>query len=580
MVRQFSTGTDTGDVDDSTRRGGPVLRRGTWIIGWVGMLWRANADMSLKVPRLGAVGASGIGAGRTRVVLLALALVVVAGTPLLLSLPFLGEPMEQDEGVYFSMALSGNLPYLEVFDHKPPVIYGWYALSLVLTGGDPSIEAIRVLAALQLSAMALAVVWVGSLTGGWRLGLTAGLLAAVSTSNQFLQFNANTETFMLFPMVLALGSFLVGLRRRNAAWFVLSGALIALATLTKTVGALNFAALLGVLLWSGAMGQVSWEAVRRWSLSLTAGAGFVVALAVTPFVVSGHFSEFWYANVTYNISYSNLVSPLAKVYGLAQVNMHVIAGGLFLWVMAGVGAILLLEKVPRTEHAALLASVAAVYLGASLTGQEYPHYWVPMVPFAALLAGFAVTRVTESWGSLRHRLHVELLFSTLALATFIAVLPLYLADADEAHLMKYDNGVNAQHAIDNEAVAAHVASITEAGDRIFNLGRDAQLYVLSDRRPASYFTRPLAAAIVDPSTFDETLEALRADPPELIVDTSYVDLEELGQPNYTGGGYNMDAGQRLRFELFLAESYILSDKVGHAVIYILEPSTTSGHRSE
>ncbi len=521
--------------------------------------------MKPAIPSAGVLGAS-----RVRVVLGAAVLAVVALAPMVLSLPFLSEPMEQDEAVYFSMALSGHLPYVEVFDHKPPVIYGWYALSLMFTGGDPSIEAVRVLAALQLSAAALAVVWVGYLLSGWRLGLTAGLLAAVATTNQFLQFNANTETFMLLPTVLALGTFLVGLRRRSANWFVLSGALIALATLTKTVGALNFAALLGVLLWSGAMGQVSWEAVRRWSLSLTVGAAAVALLAFAPFVISGHFSEFWYANVTYNISYSNLISPSAKVYGLAHIDAHVLAGGLFMWVMAGAGAVLLLAKGLRTEHAALLAGAAAVFLGASLTGQEFPHYWVPMVPFAALLAGVAVTRVTENWGSLRVRLHVYALFFLLALATYVAVAPLYTANVEQAHLLKYGNGVNAKRAIDDRVVAAHIASITEPDDRIFNLGVDAQLYVLSDRRPASYFTRPLAAALVDASTFDETLEALRADPPALIVDTSYVDAEELGLTNFTGG-YSMDEGQRLRFEQFLAGSYVLHDKVEHAVIYVLKP---------
>lgn len=512
-----------------------------------------------------------VGVVRARVVSAAAVLAVVALAPIVLSLPFFSEPMEQDEAMYFSMALSGHLPYVEVFDHKPPVIYGWYALSLMFTGGDPSIEAVRVLAALQLSAAALAVVWVGYLLSGWKLGLIAGLFAGVATSNQFLQFNANTETFMLLPTVLALGTFLVGLRRRDARWFLLSGALVALATLTKTVGALNLAALLGVLLWSGAMGQVSREAVKRWALSLTAGAAIVASLAVAPFVISGHFSEFWYANVMYNISYSNIISPLAKVYGFAHVDAHVLAGGLFMWVMAGAGAVLILAKGLRTEHAALLAGASAVFLGASLTGQEFPHYWVPMVPFAALLAGVAVIRVTENWTSLRHRLHVEVLFYILALTTFIAVLPLYTASVEQAHLKKYGYSVSAKRDLGDQVVAAHIASITEPDDRIFNLGVDAQLYVLSDRRPASYFTRPLAAALVDTSTFDETLEALYVDPPALIVDTSYVALEELGYTNVSGGSYNMDEGQRLRFEQFLERSYLLHDKVEHAVIYVLKP---------
>ena len=118
---------------------------------------------------------------------LAVPLVVcaIALLPVLLSLPFLSEPMEQDEGVYFTVARHG-WPYGEVLDHKPPVVYGWSKLALVANGGDASIESVRMLAAVSLSIAALAVAWTAAALFGRKTGTIAGVLMGLSATNQYL----------------------------------------------------------------------------------------------------------------------------------------------------------------------------------------------------------------------------------------------------------------------------------------------------------------------------------------------------------------------------------------------------------
>ncbi|MEK7248748.1 MAG: PKD domain-containing protein, partial [Chloroflexota bacterium] len=55
-------------------------------------------------------------------------LLLLCLVPLLLYLPFLGTPFERDEGVYATIAqgvLDGKVPYRDLFDNKPPLVYGW-----------------------------------------------------------------------------------------------------------------------------------------------------------------------------------------------------------------------------------------------------------------------------------------------------------------------------------------------------------------------------------------------------------------------------------------------------------------------
>src|SRR5688500_3169441 len=73
--------------------------------------------------------------------------------PIILYLPYHEEPFEGDEGAYGTIAqqmLNGALPYRDLFDHKPPLVYVWYAACFLLFGEN--IVAPRIAAAAVWSA--------------------------------------------------------------------------------------------------------------------------------------------------------------------------------------------------------------------------------------------------------------------------------------------------------------------------------------------------------------------------------------------------------------------------------------------
>ncbi|MBI5078715.1 glycosyltransferase family 39 protein, partial [Candidatus Saganbacteria bacterium] len=131
-------------------------------------------------------------------------------TQFTLRVPFLQEPLERDEGLYGYMGqriLAGELPYRDVFDHKPPAVYYIYAGIIKVFGS--SLFSIRAAAAVYSLFTTAAIFGVGFLLMGLNGGLLSAFLYALFSGGPLIQgASANTEAFMVLPMVLALWCFL------------------------------------------------------------------------------------------------------------------------------------------------------------------------------------------------------------------------------------------------------------------------------------------------------------------------------------------------------------------------------------
>ena len=91
--------------------------------------------------------------------------VAIAAVPILLMLPYLDRPLDGDEGIYAVIGrslLHGGVPYQDLFDNKPPLLYGWFAAGFLLFG--ETTEATRLIGALAMSATTILVFIGGSQT--------------------------------------------------------------------------------------------------------------------------------------------------------------------------------------------------------------------------------------------------------------------------------------------------------------------------------------------------------------------------------------------------------------------------------
>src|SRR5439155_316557 len=159
--------------------------------------------------------------------------------PVLLYLPFLNAPFERDESVYAIIArglLNGQIPYRDLFDNKPPLVFGWYALAFAVFGEDD--VAPRLVAALLLSLTTLTlfaearllfsrrVVFLAAGTAGAMALLASPFFAAGALGDMVY---ANLSYNGLYIAALTFGDRALNLAAGGAFVFAIAAPLLAAA---------------------------------------------------------------------------------------------------------------------------------------------------------------------------------------------------------------------------------------------------------------------------------------------------------------------------------------------------------------
>jgi 4-amino-4-deoxy-L-arabinose transferase-like glycosyltransferase len=448
-------------------------------------------------------------AGESRLALLrrALPYAVIVLLPIALLAPSFGVQLDRDEGAYYTVAIGmrhGLVPYADLFDHKPPLIYGVYWLSLLAGGGlwQP-----RLLAALSFGFTGIMVsLCARELRFGRWQSIAAGLIFGLSTSNVTLQSNANTEAFMILPMTAALWTTLRAAREPDVRWYLATGALVAVATLFKTPAAVTgvpLAVYLFAVTRRGRLRAVAWCA---------AGGLSVFAACATVFALTGALDALWYANVTYNRFYGNATSWATRIDEFWRIRPDIALGGLLFWLLALAG-ILVAARRHRHYDVLLLAWAAASYAGIKLTGRQTEHYYVQLLPAAALAGAVGASAMLTN-----RRARIALGVVALPLVAWHVAIYSSYAVSPVTHAKLHDN-VSYDCEAASPAIAAWLSANTAPGDRIYNFGRESELYYYAGRLPAARFMydRPF---YLDPATLTQTLAALEVTRPRIIVETA------------------------------------------------------------
>ncbi len=447
------------------------------------------------------------------------ALVFICLVPIVLYLPFAGAPFERDEGVYGTIAqglLDGNVPYRDLFDNKPPLVYGWYAFSFLLFG--ESVVAPRLVAAALLSLTTLAIFGQARMLFSRKVAYVAAACFAVSTGLPFVALHANTEAYMLLPLVGSLCCFTLGMRSTRLRWFLLAGALGGVAIMTKQVAVWNLLAL--------AVMAVAWRwrtpAPCRTRLaplgSLLVGAFVTLALIATPFFAVGALDELVYANISYNRLYVGALTWGDRVINLTQGGLFVFAVAAPLIAAAALGLRSLLGTRLRAVDYLLIGWALASALGVLTGGRFFPHYFLHLLPAAALLASLLVRgHVRRRFGGAAVRLSIGIgaLLVGLSLATNGLM---YLAPWRTEQRVAPAVFTQKQWEEQSRVLGVYIAERTNPDDKVFNLGRESQIYFYAQRSPAVTYFYDWAYQY-DERTLAPTIAALEQAKPIYIIDT-------------------------------------------------------------
>ena len=486
----------------------------------------------------------------------------ISAIPLLLYLPFLSEPFLKDEGFYAATAQiirDGGLPYRDAFDNKPPLIFGWFALSFEVFG--ETLWAPRLMAAICVSATVPVIYAQGRTLFTHRAGVIAALAFALSIGIADFQTNANTEYFLLLPMSASLLTFTLGARSGGIGWFLAAGFFAALAIMTKQVAVFNFLALVAMGAMWGRWGTRPRLKGRVISVAgLTAGCVVGLALVSAPFLASGSFADLFEGVVTYALGYSNDVSTIEKAEAMLFSPLYLIrrAGP---WIVLALLGIACAWKIRREKPTALaVAWLAASCAGVLATGRFYDHYYVQLLPALALMAPLGIAFLEERWD--RRWVRVIGLF-VLPLSVFIPLvvsLNVYLQPTPEdRHLAKFQSAGIGDWEVESVALGAYLQRQTDENDYIYNLGFQSELYFYADRKSPTRFLFDHAFP-VDAQYEAEALADLEANPPAMIVDSARYEPDDRIESAYYAES----------IKEFIDDSYEYLGKFYYADIYRLK----------
>src|ERR1051326_5470585 len=238
-----------------------------------------------------------------RCVLASLFLVVLTAA---LRLPLLDVPLERDEGeyAYIGWRVSHNeLPYRDWVDQKPPAVFWVYRAALMLP--LPPVRAIHVVGLAFWAATSCALFLLGRLVTSNEWAFFGAALFSLLSADPHIQANAaNTETFMLLPLVLAQWAFFYcGVEnRRRMLWMFTCGFFIGVATAFKQVAAGTWPLLVLIYPLFFAGEKRLWRALLFAAMS---GLGVVMVWGVIGgyFHSRGGLKDLIYNVLTHNLEY-------------------------------------------------------------------------------------------------------------------------------------------------------------------------------------------------------------------------------------------------------------------------------------
>jgi hypothetical protein len=285
-----------------------------------------------------------------------------------------------DEELYWQVAQAwneGGLPYVDIFDHKAPLVY---VVQLVYSGFSGSIWLLRASATLVL---ALSAACFGLAMWPERKDLAVAFTFLVLlTLSAFGCLGANSEV-LYAPYLLLTGAFLL----RGS---VLSAALAAaVAVNIKYPVGLD---VIGVALFAISSGRLARPTAIRFFAAFAITASLVWLAFYAYFRLRG--VDLIEATITVNLAHamSERRALLGALGSYAVTRFVIVAASLGVWSLLS-GA-----RPDRSARWGLLVWAAFSLLQAVITGKTYYHYFIPVyLPLSALLVSHWRTGQRVPW---------------------------------------------------------------------------------------------------------------------------------------------------------------------------------------
>lgn len=432
----------------------------------------------------------------------------------------------RDSGVFLYAGwriLHGEIPYRDVWDHKPPVIFYINALGLAIA--DHSRWGVWLIELILLFFAAfLGYLLIKRLFG--VLPAALGLLLFCLSLVPLIQGGNFTTEYTLPLQFAALWLFhRADPSERPALNFFLIGLTGAIAFLTKQTAVGVWLAIVVYLTVQRVVTKRGGQWAREIVFIALGGSTFIALVALF-FAVQGALPQFWSAAFEYNFVYS------ARAGGGLPARLEMIEKGirplartgLFLFGAAGyliaVGMTLPGRLSLKGALSPLLwiglinLPIELILIG--LPGRTFPHYYMTLLPVLALFSGLAFQRVFSLVSIWKDRPAMKY-FLAAALAGF------FLWSSFDNYL---DQVYTYRRLTKSEAIVNYIRENTSPGDQVLIWGAETSVNYFAERKSPTRFVYqyPLhRPEYVTEEMIHEFLDDVIRSRPRLIVDTGTQD---------------------------------------------------------
>ena len=412
---------------------------------------------------------------------------VVFGVVIAVRIRLLGIPLERDEGEYAyagQLILQGVPPYQLAYNMKFPGAYVAYALIMSIFG--QTVAGIHLGLLLIIIATVVLIFFLGRRLVNPTLGLAAAMSYAVlSVSPSVLGFAGHATHFVLLPVLGGILLLFNSTDRQALGKLFASGLLFGIGLLMKQPAV--FFALFGTiyLLCSNLRRRV--RAKKILARTVTFSAGVILPLVITCLFLwkIGVFERFWFWAIDYAHQYGSLI-PLSQAKQLfAYSTKEVILAAWPIWMLAGIGIITGLQE-QRTRITTIFLLGFFFFSALALCPGFYfrLHYFVLILPAVSLLAGVAISRLSDL---VANRGTMIPFFSFLLLGAALAW-PIIaerrfffeLSPADDSRMVYPESPF-----VESIKIGEYLREHTNPGDTIAVLGSEPQIYFYSNRHSAT-----------------------------------------------------------------------------------------------
>ncbi|OAB57963.1 hypothetical protein AY600_07870 [Phormidium willei BDU 130791] len=329
----------------------------------------------------------------------------IAVITVLIRLPFFFEAViNWDESTFILMGqslLDGHLPYTQLWDLKPPLLFVAYALFILTLG--KSILSIRLAGTLCVIIVAILVYFCAKTF----TQATAAFLSAIATALGISVLSAGqavmSEHVAIVPLTAVLAVLFLRPKPELNATFAIAILLTMAALMRLNLGysvlILGFYLILQHL--------PDWTRLIRQAVSYSLGSFLVCFLTFFPYWLMGHSKLWWLSVIIAPLNYSDSQLGASQVFnrlkdGLisSSENKMIFGITLLLWLGGAFGIVLSIllknKQVYSRSHPAIALGLLTISIFISIleTGAAHQHYLIQLVPCLGL--GFAILWQTIS----------------------------------------------------------------------------------------------------------------------------------------------------------------------------------------